>query len=75
MQKFFTGDLVEYIGTGRSWEKGVNHIIHECKYHGQGVFYYSTNLGAWFNHQEFKLIQKATKKTLNQLDKDLDDEQ
>ena len=71
MQTFFTGDLVKYIGSNGSWKKGREHIIHECVYRRQGKFYYSTNLGAWFDSEEFQLIKKVTEQTLKQLDEDL----
>ena len=72
MQTLFTGDVVKYVGLSRTWKKEVQHIIHECRYKGEGNFSYSTNRGAWFKGEDFVLIQKATRKTLKKLDKDLD---
>lgn len=70
-QKFFTGDRVIYVGTHR-WSK--NHIIHDCKYTGNGQFKYSTNCGAWFSEKEFQLVERATKQSFKELDKDLQEE-
>ena len=70
-QKFFTGDVVEYIGGGN---RGKSHIIHECAYIGEGTFEYSTNQGAWFEDTDFKLIRKADTKSFAKLDKDIEDE-
>ena len=69
MQKFFTGDVVNYVGrSDRSWVIDETHIIHECEYNGTGIFSYSTNKGAWFSDRDFKLVRKADKLSFKELD-------
>lgn len=72
MIPFRMGDEVEYIGAAQ-WSK--YHIIHEVvidtDVNGTYYFSYSTNKGAWFAHDEFKLLKKASSKSLNSLAKSL----
>lgn len=65
-QKFFVGDVVEYIGP-RNWSK--RHIISDADYCGAGRFEYATDRGAWFTDAEFKLIRRADKESFAELDK------
>lgn len=74
MQKFYTGDVVEYVGKSGVWKWGETHIIHDCEYEGQGTFKYSTNRGAWFEDNDFVLIRKADAESFKQLDEALFDE-
>ena len=67
--KFNTGDTVLYIGKDPFWSK--KHIIHECVYQSDGTFEYTTNKGAWFKENDFKLLKKRTKKSLKKLRYDL----
>lgn len=71
-QKFCIGDRVEYINkNSRSWRVGGEHIIANIQYMGNGLFEYSTNLGAWFDNDDFKLISRADKASFKKLDQDI----
>lgn len=74
MTAFNTGDVVTYVGKSTIWDKDRIHVIHEVDYLGKGCFQYSTNKGAWFKSQDFKLVRKADKESLAKLDKDIEDE-
>jgi len=74
MNKFKTGDVVVYVGSG-FWKKGQEHIIHKVEYRGRRRFEYSTNQGAWFEEKEFELVRSADARSFKQLDKDLRDEE
>lgn len=74
-QKFFTGDVVRYVGKSRTWLGGSGiHIIHETDYLGKGKFEYSTNRGAWFSANDFELVRKADADSFKELDSDLREE-
>jgi len=67
--RYHIGDVVEYVGTD-IWSK--RHIIHEISHHeGDLSPVYSTNKGAWFTGEDFKLIRRANKKSLRKLKKDI----
>jgi trehalose-6-phosphatase len=70
--KFNKGDIVEYIGS-ESW--GKKHIINKCdNYEDDPDYIYYTNEGGWIDEKDFKLIKKATKKSIKKLLKDLKEE-
>lgn len=65
---YHIGDVVKYVGNGRSWQKGKIHIIYSCDYCGRGTFEYSTNRGAWFNSDDFELVRRADEESFRELD-------
>ena len=70
--KFNKGDIVLYIGSD-NWSK--KHIIEKCNnYEDDPNYIYSTNKGAWIDEKDFKLIKRATKKSIKTLIKDLKEE-
>lgn len=70
--KFHFGDTVEYTGSS-NWSK--EHIINTWnRYEGDPNFVYSTNCGAWIDEKDFKLIEKATKKSIKKLLKAIKEE-
>ena len=73
-QKFFTGDVVNYVGKSRTWLGSGVHIIHKTDYLVKGIFEYSTNRGAWFSKNDFELVRKADVASFKELDSDLSEE-
>ena len=79
---FRLGDVVRYIGTGRSWKHGQLHIIMSIQYNWDtwysGEYKYSTNRGAWIDHKNFKLVEECSatslKKIRTQMKKESGDE-
>lgn len=69
---FSIGDIVSYKGEDSFWKKGEIHIIYEACYLGNGELDFSTNKGAWFSQNDFDLVEKASKKSFKQLDKDME---
>lgn len=67
------GDVVEFVGKDRFWKKGERHIIHDVTI-DTGSLQYSTNQGAWFSHNEFKLLEPCSAKSLRALKRSLCDE-
>lgn len=49
-------------------EKGRTHIIEEVMRRGTS-FVYSTTHGAWFDHEQFRLIKKSNPTSLRKLQK------
>jgi hypothetical protein len=53
-------------------EKGRLHIIDKVDMNADdGSIQYSTNRGAWYQHHQFSLVERASSRTLNLLLRDL----
>lgn len=55
-----TGDVVQH-------KNGTEHIIHEVSFNEYPDFTYSTDRGAWYYHDDFKLISEATPESVAKL--------
>jgi len=75
-QKFFTGDIVRYVGRSKAWARTheIEMIVHDVQYQGGGTFEYSTTYGAWFSDEDFELIKRADAESFAELDRDLEGE-
>ena len=67
---FNFGDVV------KNKEDGKVHIINEINMCQLLNFEweYSTNLGAWYSHEDFKLVRKADEKSIRKLVEDMKEE-
>ena len=74
-QKFFTGDVVRYVGSSKARTSGERMIIHDAQYEGEGQFEYTTNYGAWFEDRDFELIKRADAESFAELDRHLEGEE
>lgn len=69
---FRQGDVVRLVkDTGRSWKVGQIHIINE---YNINIGAYSTNRGAWINHDQFELVEPASLESYKKLIKDFGEE-
>lgn len=66
--KFQIGDIVEYIG--ENTYKGI-HTIASCRLLDNKKYIYYTTYGDWLKEKDFKLIEKASKKSIKNLIKEL----
>lgn len=64
---FRTGDVCRYIGKERLWSPGEVHIIHEVSVDGPQNFSYSTDRGAWIEHEDFQLVEGASPASIKKL--------
>lgn len=72
VQKFMIGDVVRYRRKNSPWwTEGEIHIISEVVHYGKGYFRYATNKGAWFEGEAFMLLEKASRKSLIRLIREL----
>ena len=67
MKRLCPGDTVKYVGKDPTWKhmlkKGEHMYISECQV-CQGEVQNSTNVGAWFDADDFELVAEATPETL-----------
>lgn len=61
---FAPGDRVRYIKKRGDWPYGEEHIITEASLDGDEVSY-ATSSGAWFTFEDFELIERATKASID----------
>lgn len=73
-QPYRTGDEVQIVQSSRKRELGEYHIIHEVNIE-EDEYQYSTNRGAWYDHQQFKLVRECCAETMAQLRKSIQDEE
>jgi hypothetical protein len=73
-----TGDVVAYVGKDPIWQSILRPrkaiIINECLVSSTGDHEYSTNVGAWFSHNDFELRKAADIRSIKLLCKHLDEE-
>lgn len=73
IRPFRVGDVVLYAGRDRVWRSCTTqkHIINEVKINGINSYEYSTNIGAWIPHNQFRLLEECSEKSIKQLIKDI----
>jgi hypothetical protein len=74
-QKFFTGDIVRYVGRSKTWARNQEMVVHDAQYQGEGTFEYSTTSGAWFSDEDFVLIRRADAESFAELDRHFEGEE
>jgi hypothetical protein len=66
-QPFRLGDVV-FLS-----EENEQHIICEAQINGD-TYEYSTNIGAWYDHDQFVLVRECDKASIQQLRDETEDE-